>query len=76
MALGCINELSRGNVVATTDEDLTRAKSNPDEALVFIHGFNNSFEDALRRAGQLAYDLRFDGPVFAFSWSSEGSFLG
>jgi len=40
------------------------------EALVFIHGYNVSFEAALRRVGQLAYDLAFDGPAIAYSWAS------
>ena len=38
------------------------------EALVFVHGFNVTFDNAVRRAAQLAYDLHFDGAVFLFSW--------
>jgi len=45
------------------------------QALVYVHGFNNSFEDALRRAGQVGYDLHFDGPIIAFSWPSKNSVL-
>jgi esterase/lipase superfamily enzyme len=44
-------------------------------ALVFVHGYNISFDNAIRRAGQLAYDLEFEGPVFAFSWPSHENFL-
>lgn len=47
----------------------TRASTRR-EALVFIHGYSVSFEAALRRAGQLAYDLAFDGPTIAYSWAS------
>ena len=48
-----------------------RAKaSRSNEAFVFIHGFNVSFEDAVRRVGQMAYDLSFDGPAIAYSWAS------
>jgi esterase/lipase superfamily enzyme len=44
------------------------AKKN---ALVFVHGFNVSFEDASRRTAQIAYDLSFPGvPVF-YSWPSQ-----
>jgi len=40
--------------------------------LVFVHGFNNTFEYVAQRTGQLAYDLEFKGvPVF-FSWPSNG----
>jgi esterase/lipase superfamily enzyme len=51
------------------------AASRKREALLFIHGFNVSFEDAMRRTAQIAYDLAFDGPTIAFSWPSQGSAL-
>lgn len=51
-------------------------KSSKNQALLFVHGFNNSFADAARRTGQLAYDLDFKGvPVF-YSWPSFGSVDG
>lgn len=40
------------------------------EALVFVHGYNNSFEDAARRTAQLANDLEFGGIAAFFSWPS------
>lgn len=43
-----------------------------DEALLFIHGFNVVFDDALRRTAQLAYDLNFPGPALLYSWPSRG----
>ncbi len=43
--------------------------------LLFVHGYNCTFEDAARRAGQFAYDLAFAGPVVLFSWPSAGSEL-
>ncbi len=45
------------------------------EALLFIHGFNVAFDDALRRAAQISYDLAFDGPTLVFSWPSQASLL-
>lgn len=39
-------------------------------ALLFIHGYNNSFEDAARRTAQIAWDLPFGGPAGFFSWPS------
>lgn len=44
-----------------------------DQALVFLHGFNNSFEGALFRTAQVAYDLKFDGAPFLYSWPSKGT---
>lgn len=51
---------------------LSTARVRRGEALVFVHGFNVSFTNAVRRTAQLAYDLNFDGPVFLFSWPSRG----
>ncbi|MCA9111007.1 MAG: alpha/beta fold hydrolase [Planctomycetaceae bacterium] len=41
------------------------------EALVFVHGFNNSFEDAARRTAQIAHDLKFQGVPVMYSWPSQ-----
>jgi esterase/lipase superfamily enzyme len=41
--------------------------------LLFIHGYKNSFVDAAKRAGQLAYDLAFPGPTVFFSWPSDAA---
>lgn len=46
------------------------------DLLVFLHGYKNTFEDAARRAAQVAHDMRFAGPVVLFSWPSLGQFLG
>jgi esterase/lipase superfamily enzyme len=43
--------------------------------LLFVHGYNASFAEAARRAGQLAFDLRFDGATVLFSWPSRNSTL-
>lgn len=41
-------------------------------AFVFIHGYNVSFEGAMRRTGQIAYDLNFSGVPCCFTWASRG----
>jgi len=46
------------------------------DVLIFIHGFNVTFEDATRRTAQLSYDLAFDGAPILFSWPSQGSLTG
>ncbi len=43
------------------------------DVFIFVHGFNNTFEDAARRTAQLAYDLDFDGTPMMYSWPSQGS---
>jgi esterase/lipase superfamily enzyme len=49
------------------------ATSRRKEVLLFVHGFNVAFDDAMRRTAQVAYDLAFDGPAVTFSWPSQGS---
>lgn len=51
--------------------DLAATKSR--DILVFVHGFNTTFEDAALRAAQIAADIGFDGSVILFSWPSAGS---
>lgn len=46
------------------------------EALVFIHGYNVSFDDAAKRAAQLAYDLGVRGVPVLYSWPSRGTLRG
>jgi esterase/lipase superfamily enzyme len=45
------------------------------QALVFIHGYNVSFEDGALRAAQFAVDLNFEGTAMLYSWPSEGKTL-
>jgi esterase/lipase superfamily enzyme len=40
--------------------------------LVYIHGFNTSFDDAARRAAQLGFDLKVPGITVLYSWPSRG----
>ena len=42
------------------------------EALVFVHGYNVTFEDAARRTAQVAYDIKFGGLATFYSWPSNG----
>ena len=41
--------------------------------LVFVHGFNVTFPDAVRRTAQIAYDLQYSGTPITYSWPSQGS---
>lgn len=43
------------------------------ELFVFVHGFNVSFDDAVMRTAQLAYDLNLDAVPVAYSWPSRES---
>ncbi len=45
---------------------------NQPHALLFIHGFNVTFDEAAIRAAQIGYDLKVPGPTAFFSWPSKG----
>ncbi|HEV7401490.1 MAG TPA: alpha/beta fold hydrolase [Chthoniobacteraceae bacterium] len=54
----------------------------PRQVLVFIHGFNNTFDESIRKAAQLAGDLelldcdgRSRGVAIAYSWPAQGAIL-
>jgi esterase/lipase superfamily enzyme len=41
-------------------------------ALIFVHGFNTTFDQSLLRMAQIVWDLQFRGLPIAFSWPSYG----
>jgi len=43
------------------------------DVLVYIHGFNTSFDFAVMRLAQVTHDIEFSGVPLAFSWPSHGS---
>ena len=45
------------------------------DLLVFLHGYNVTFEEGAQRAAQLAFDMKFPGAVILFSWPSAGELL-
>lgn len=47
-------------------------RSTNKDVFLFIHGYNNSFEDAARRTAQVTYDLGFKGAVAMFAWAAKG----
>ncbi|MBR0795660.1 PQQ-dependent dehydrogenase, methanol/ethanol family [Bradyrhizobium jicamae] len=47
-----------------------RTRTESDAMLLFVHGYNTSFERAIFKAAQMAYDANFKGHVLVFSWPS------
>jgi esterase/lipase superfamily enzyme len=48
----------------------TRRKKH--KAFVFVHGFNNNFQESLFRLAQLQADAQIDGIPILFAWPSQG----
>lgn len=44
-------------------------------ALVFIHGYNTNFNQAVVSAAQLSANIKHVGPTAIFSWASQANFL-
>jgi esterase/lipase superfamily enzyme len=66
--------LDRTATIALAADFAFRAERYGRKILVFVHGFNTAFTDAVRRAAQISLGLGFDGPVVLFSWPSRGQF--
>jgi esterase/lipase superfamily enzyme len=59
------------------DEAFSRAlradiASHEGRALVFIHGYNTSFDGAVYRMTQIAHDAKYSGTPVLFTWASGG----
>lgn len=67
-----VKALTREELAKLVRDRLAGARDFKEHAFVFVHGFNTTFEAALYRTAQIAYDLRFDGAPFLYSWPSKG----
>jgi len=59
------NSFDKQQFFAKLQENKNNTLATP---LIYVHGFNTKYEEALLRAGQLAYDLKYQGPVIVFTW--------
>jgi esterase/lipase superfamily enzyme len=67
-----VRSMTREELVGLVRDRLAASRDFQGHAIVFVHGFNTSFDYALYRTAQIAYDLGFDGAPFVYSWPSEG----
>jgi len=58
---------------ASLNGHLAGAERFKGHAFIFVHGYNVSFDHALYRTAQIAYDLNFDGAPMLYSWPSQGA---
>lgn len=69
----CIPQENFWTRLATEFAKLDRGEK---QALIFLHGFNVSFDEAAVRAAQIGFDLKFPGVTAFFSWPSAGTLAG
>lgn len=56
-------------------DQLAKCAADDRDAVVFIHGFNVSFEQAALRAAQIGFDLQIKGAMALYSWASRGDVM-
>jgi pimeloyl-ACP methyl ester carboxylesterase len=66
-----MKSLDNTQFTTSVTETLGRAGLYKGQTLVFVHGYNVDFEEAVKRAAQIAFDLEFDGLIVAFAWPSQ-----
>jgi esterase/lipase superfamily enzyme len=53
--------------------DLIPQAPLPRDLLVYVHGYNNTFEYSALSAAQLSDEIKFKGETMVFSWPSKGT---
>lgn len=75
--------LTVDQVIYKTDADFRRdlrtymrSESRKRQALIFVHGFNNTFAEGTYRIAQLSHDLNLPRVTVHYSWPSAAQTLG
>jgi esterase/lipase superfamily enzyme len=73
--IASLRALDPAELIARANGLIDKSQRFKDQALVFVHGYNTSFDDALYRTAQIAHDLEFDGLAAMYSWPSRGTYV-
>jgi esterase/lipase superfamily enzyme len=73
--------LTTDQIVYQTDAAFERdlrgqLAANGNEAVIFVHGYNNNFAEGVYRVAQFAHDLKLPGAVVHYAWPSAAEPLG
>lgn len=63
-------EMDKATLFKTVNQRLNESGTN--SAFIFFHGYNVTFSAAAKRTAQMAFDLKFPGVPFFYSWPSAG----
>ncbi|MGJ8582879.1 MAG: alpha/beta hydrolase [Marinosulfonomonas sp.] len=55
---------------------LSKLPASDKEAVIYVHGFNNTFSDGIVRLAQLTHDFQRKGVAVHYAWPSKGKALG
>ena len=67
-----IKTLTKAELIDLVKKRLAESATFKNQSIVFVHGYNTGFDDALFRTAQISYDLQFDGVAYTYSWPSGG----
>jgi esterase/lipase superfamily enzyme len=67
-----LEKIARTDVSDFFNQLNERLDSGSNEALIFIHGYNVSFNNAVKRTAQISHDVKFQGTPICYSWPSRG----
>jgi esterase/lipase superfamily enzyme len=76
LVLRSSNSMDEGAFWQSLKSEMDNSKPDKPHGLVFIHGYNTSFHDAVIRAAQVGFDLKVSGATALFSWPSQGTIQG
>lgn len=65
--------LSKTSFLEGVSDQVQRSRQK--DVLVFVHGFNVSFHEAVAGTAQLALNMPFNGAIVSYCWPSQGGVL-
>ena len=68
--------LDEGRFLAEVGASAARGEALGRDAAIFVHGFNNNFQESLFRAAQLTADVNVARSAVLFTWPSKAAITG
>jgi esterase/lipase superfamily enzyme len=69
-------EIARERFWAALKREIGEGRPDDQQILVYLHGYNVTFDAAAVRAAQIGFDLKVPGATAFFSWPSRGILSG
>ena len=67
--------IDKKQFITTIRKELAKRKLADRDVLVFIHGYNTRFDEAVFRFAQIVHDAKYQGVAVLFTWPSRGELL-
>jgi len=63
------------SINANINPGTEKSRFGSGDLVIYIHGYNTTFENAAKRTAQIAFDYGFQGVPLMFSWPSDGKLV-